>query len=245
MKKQYKIKTVRIEIEPTSVNQAKTWITEARNNGYNVIATYHKSAVLGSNDANELASAAYWWIQNYENLGADFTINLMNEWSNHNISANDYATAYNLAIRIVRQVYSGRIIIDIPGWGQETKTAADAVKGTYGTKINDTNIVLSTHIYPGGWNQGANRWLSTADLDELASAGRPCIVGEFGKDHGSGGANVSQLVNYAKTKGWTVLAWSWNGDGTGMNMVEPPWSSNSQASNFNLSSYFNVVYPLL
>jgi mannan endo-1,4-beta-mannosidase len=79
----------------------------------------------------------------------------------------------------------------------------------------------------------------------MASAGLPCIVGEFGKDNGSGGANVSQLVQYASTKGWTVLAWSWNGDGGSMNMVEPPWSSNAQASNFNLSSYFNVVYPLL
>jgi hypothetical protein len=70
----------------------------------------------------------------------------------------------------------------------------------------------------------------------LASAGLPCIVGEFGINNGGGGANVSQLVNYARTKGWTVLAWAWNGDGTGMDMVEPPWASNGQASNFNLSS---------
>lgn len=105
MKKQTKIKTVRIEIEPdVDINLAKTWITEAKNNGYNVIATYQKHTVLGTNDVNELTNAAYWWMQNYFALGGDFTINLMNEWGNHNISANDYAKAYNLAIRMVRQV---------------------------------------------------------------------------------------------------------------------------------------------
>uniref|UniRef100_A0A914E5P9 Glycoside hydrolase family 5 domain-containing protein n=1 Tax=Acrobeloides nanus TaxID=290746 RepID=A0A914E5P9_9BILA len=111
-------------------------------------------------------------------------------------------------IHYIKEVYSGRLIIDIPSWSQETKIAVDAVKGIHGSKINDTNIVLSTHIYPGAWNQGTNRWLSTADLDEMASAGLPCIVEEFGQDNSGGGAKVSALVNYASTKGWTVLAWA-------------------------------------
>uniref|UniRef100_A0A914DZA2 Glycoside hydrolase n=1 Tax=Acrobeloides nanus TaxID=290746 RepID=A0A914DZA2_9BILA len=243
MKEQTKIKTVRIEIEPDiDINLAKTWITEAKNNGYNVIATYHKHTVLGTNDVNELTNASYWWMQNYFALGGDFTINLMNEWGNHNISANDYAKAYNLAIRMV---YPGRLIIDIPGWGQETGTAADAVKGTFGTKINDTNIVMSTHIYPPACSQGCSRRLSTADLDELASAGLPCIVGEFGETGDQTRANVTEIVGYAKSKGWTTLAWTWNGDGRMMNMVDPAWIQNASATDFTLSSYFNIVYPLL
>lgn len=107
MKQQYKIKTLRIEIEPTSAGPAKDWIAQAHNNGYNVIATYHKSKVLGSNNASDLTDAAYWWMQNYASLGGDFTINLMNEWGNHNLTANEYAAAYNLAIRVVRQVKIG------------------------------------------------------------------------------------------------------------------------------------------
>lgn len=248
MKQQTKIKTVRIEIEPDKVSQAKTWIRDARNNGFAVIATYHKSSVLGSDAASELTAAANWWRSNYAALAASgsFTINLMNEWGSHSITANAYATAYNNAISIVRQVYSGSIIIDIPGYGQETRTAADAVKGTGGPKITDTKIILSTHIYPGAYNQGRNRSLVNADLDEMASAGRPCIVGEFGNDSGGyTGANWSGLVDYAKSKGWTVLAWCWNGDGGSMNMVTPAWKSNATATSFSLSSYFNVVYPKL
>jgi mannan endo-1,4-beta-mannosidase len=246
MKSYSKIKTVRIEIEPDKVTQAKSWIAAAKSNGYTVIATYHKSSVLGSDNASELTAAANWWKSNYNILGGGFIINLMNEWGSHNISSASYASAYNTAISIVRQVYGGQIIIDIPGWGQETATAACAVKGCSSgqTRINDTNIVLSAHIYPGAWNQGKGRYVNTSDVDDLASSGRPCMIGEFGNQGGSG-ADWSAIVDYARSKGWTVLGWSWNGDGGSMNMVSPSWASNGGATSFTTSSYFSVVYNKL
>jgi len=246
MKSYPKIKTVRIEIEPDKVTQAKSWISQAKSNGYTIIATYHKSSVLGSDNASELTAAANWWKANYNALGGGFIINLMNEWGSHNISPASYASAYNTAISIVRQVYGGQIIIDIPGWGQETATAACAVKGcsSGATRINDTNIVLSAHIYPGAWNQGKGRYVNTSDVDDLASSGRPCMIGEFGNQGGSG-ADWSAIVDYARSKGWTVLGWAWNGDGGGMNMVSPSWASNGGATSFTTSSYFSVVYNKL
>lgn len=244
MKQQTNIKTVRIEIEPGYESQAKNWIAQAKANGYAVIATYHKSSVLGSDDTTELTAAGNWWKANYTNLGGSFTINLMNEWGSHNISSNAYAAAYNTAIASVRQVYGGPIILDIPGYGQETATAAAAVKGTNGTKINDTNIILSVHVYPNGYNQAKNHNLQNADLDDLASAGRGCIIGEFGNSP-AGPVDWQGVVNYGKGKGWTVLGWCWNGDGGGMNMVSPSWASNGGASTFTLSSYFSQVYSLL
>jgi mannan endo-1,4-beta-mannosidase len=246
MKQNTKIKTVRIEIEPfVSITLAKSWIQQAKSNGFAVIATYHKASVLGSDNTSELTAAANWWKNNYATLNqaGSFTVNLMNEWGSHNITSNSYAAAYNTAIAIVRQVYNGAIIIDIPGWGQETRTAADAVKGTNGTKISDGNIILSTHIYPGAWNQGRNRVLINADLDEMASAGKPCMVGEFGT--GSGSANWSGLTSYAKSKGWTVLGWAWNGDGGSLNMVSPSWAASPGATSFSTNAYFTTIYNLL
>lgn len=136
MKQQTKIKTVRIEIEPDKVTQAKSWISQARSNGYAVIATYHKSAVLGSDKTSDLTDGANWWKTNYATLHASgsFTINLMNEWGSHNLTANAYASAYNTAISIVRQVYSGAIIIDIPGYGQETAPLFISCRLTWRTK---------------------------------------------------------------------------------------------------------------
>ena len=244
MKQQSRIRTVRIEIEPDKVSQAKNWISQAKANGYAVIATYHKSSVLGSNNTGELTAAANWWKANYGALGGGFTVNLINEWGGHDLSADAYARAYNSAIATVRQVYGGPIIIDCPGYGQETATTAAAVKGYNSTRINDTNIILSVHVYPNGYNQGKNHYLQNADLDDLASAGRPCLIGEFGYAP-SGPVNWQGVVNYAKGKGWTVLGWAWNGDGGGMNMVNPSWASNAGATSFTLSSYFSQVYNLL
>lgn len=247
MKQQTKIKTVRLEIEPDKVTQAKTWISQAKSNGYTVIATYHKSSVLGSDNTAELTAAANWWKANYANLASSgsFTVNLMNEWGSHNLSANGFASAYNNAISIVRQVYSGPIIIDISGWGQETAIAAAAAKGLNGgTKISDGNYILSAHVYPGAYNQAKGRYMNTSDIDDLASAGKPCMLGEFGNQGGSG-ADWSGIVDYAKSKGWTILGWAWNGDGNSMNMVNPSWASNGSASSFTLSSYFSVVYNKL
>lgn len=244
MKQQVKIKTVRIEIEPDKVSQARNWIDQAKANGYAVIATYHKASVLGSDNVAELTAAANWWKANYGALGGGFTINLMNEWGSHNLSANSFAVAYNSAISTVRQVYGGPIIIDCSGYGQETAVAASAVKGFNSTRLTDTNIILSVHIYPNGFNQALNHNLQRSDLDDLASAGRPCLIGEFGNTP-AGPVFWQDLVSYGKGKGWTVLGWAWNGDGTGMNMVSPAWSSNGAATSFTLSSYFSQVYDLL
>jgi mannan endo-1,4-beta-mannosidase len=241
------IRSVRIEIEPTvPISLAASWIQQARNAGYKVIATYHKYTVLGSDLATDLNDAANWWKTNYSTLAAagSFTINLMNEWGSHNLSPNAYATDYNNAISIVRQVYKGWIILDCPGYGQETSVAAAAVTGANGTAISDTGIILSAHVYPNGYNQAKNHTFQRSDLDDLAAAGRPCIVGEFGNSP-AGNVDWAGMVTYARSKDWAVLGWSWNGDGGSMNMVSPAWDMTANASSYTPSTYFNTIYTLL
>ncbi len=246
MKTQTKIKTIRLEIDPSAygftINQAKTWISNIKAQGYALICTYHNFG--GSDSQADLNTAANWWKTNYSNLASagSFTVNLCNEWGSHNITAATYASYYNGAISIVRQVYSGTIIIDIPGWGQETLTAYQAIK-TASTKITDGNIALSTHIYPGNWNQGRNHVFQQSDLDDLANTGKPIIIGEFGS--GTGSCDWAGCTDYGKGKGWTALAWAWNGDGNSLNMVSPSWASNPTATSFTTNSYFTTVYAHL
>lgn len=244
---QNKIRCVRIEIEPGKEAQAKSWIAQAKSNGFNVIGTYHKSSVLGSDSSYELSQAASWWKNNYSNITSNgfIYLNLMNEWGSHNISPSNYASAYNSAISTIRGFYKSRIIIDIPGWGQETSTAAAAIKGYNSTKINDTYIVPSIHAYPGAWNQGKNAWLAKSDVDDLGSAGRGVLIGEFGSGGSSGSSDWAGITSYARAKGYDVLGWAWNGDGGWMNMVEPSWASSPGATNFWTGSYFWTVYNQL
>jgi mannan endo-1,4-beta-mannosidase len=231
-----KIKTLRIEIEPTSVTQGHEWIRQAVSHGYNVIATYHKSAVLGSDDASEVSLAGDWWVENYPYLSSAgaFTINMMNEWGSHAQTASSYSSAYNTAITKVRSVYDGYIVLDIHGWGQETRTAAQA-----SPLIQDSKVILSAHVYPNGWNEGAGHSVEAADMDELQSTGRPCIVGEFGT-LGEGPVDVKGVVSHALDINFcSAVGWAWNGDGgLDMNMVSPYWYQDATADVYEETAYF-------
>lgn len=260
-----RIKTIRIEIEPyIPISQVNTWIPQTKTAGYQIIATYHKSGVLGTDNASELDEAANWWVTNYKEIkkaagSAQLVINLMNEWGSHNITATAYATAYNSAIKKVRGAkdynniaYSGPIIIDCPGWGQETVTTVNAVKGigtTNGVKITDTNIILSLHAYPQAWNQSAGHSLNASDVDYLKSSGRAIMIGEFGYQ-GSGSCDVTAVVNRANSLGYPVLGWCWNGGGTGddMNMMSPAWKVSAwpyPRTSIGASSYWSTIYNML
>jgi hypothetical protein len=244
MKNHPYIKTIRIELDPwrnSTISDFVRWISEANDNGYDVIATYHYADSLGSNNPNLLLAAANWWVENWDTLSSagSFIVNLINEWGNHSITSQQYAAAYNQAIDTVRQVYDGPIICDIPGWGQETHTAADA-----STSIIDDDIIFSVHIYPGAWNSRTGTYMVNSDLDHLENSGRPCMVGEFGSKT-SGDADWSALVDHARGKGWSVIGWCWNGDGGGMNMISPYWGSNCNATSYTKSAYFDTIYDKL
>lgn len=243
MLKYNQIKSVRIEIEPDKVEQGWEWIYQAHANGYDIIATYHKCSVLGSDDPLELLEGANWWMKNYAYLqsAGDFTINCMNEWGSHEQTATSFSDAYNNAIATIRQVYPAdkNLIVDIPGWGQEVNTAASA-----SPLLKDPHIIFSAHVYPQSWNSVANRFVQPSDMDTLAATGRTCIVGEFGTV-GDGLVDVSAVITHAKDLGFAVLAWAWNGDGGEMNMVTPAWYDQPTADSYKESEYFPSVFTLL
>ena len=223
------IEAVRIEIEPNRALQSRTWIREAQDNNYQVIATFHDSKKLGSNKIEDLREAAKWWRNNYKILSSNspFIINIMNEWGDHSITPLEYATAYNEIIPIIREVYDGPLIVDVPGFGQATKIAADAF-----ALFEDDQLIFSVHIYAGAFNVEKNRWLNESDLSYLAETGATCMVGEF-CDAGRGGADWCSLVDYCYQNDWPLFGWAWNGDGGIMNMIEPHWRDQPFAASFN------------
>lgn len=250
------ISTVRIEIEPPSWGEAhndltlsdvRRWIDEANANGYQVVATCHHWPNNGSGDTQDLQDAANWWANNYATLAqnSDFIINVHNEWGSHDTTRSTFASAYNNAISTIRSntSYTGPLVIDIPGYGQEYQVAADAAGD-----INDSNVILSGHIYPSAWNSDKGRWVNTSDLDYLDNnaGGYPCIIGEFGSNM-DGQADWSGLVDHAKSLGWPVLGWAWNGDGSSdpMNMTGPYWGDDCSATSYSKTSYFDTVYNKL
>ena len=114
-------------------------------NGFQVIATCPRSGAgyrqcRRTNRRRRLVGQELSRLQQ----AGSFTINLMDEWGSHAISADAFAAAYNQAIAKVRSVYGGSIVIDLPGFGQEAHTAAQAVRGQADTNDFDSAIILST-----------------------------------------------------------------------------------------------------
>jgi mannan endo-1,4-beta-mannosidase len=248
--KNKKIGTVRIELEThaqANVEDFGRWLREARDNNLTVLATYHRCDLLGSNNATELLNAAKWWQSNYHTLvklaGGPFFINLMNEWGDHSISADSYAAAYNSALAVVRRFYHDPVIVDIPGWGQEFYTAAQA-----SPLILDQNIVFSAHVYGTAWDSQSGA-PTTINLDVLQATRRPCVIGEFGDGSSTTSTDWRSLVSYAyRSLQWPVLGWAWNGDGGSMNMLSPPWTESIACQSniiYEKSSYFDTIYELL
>lgn len=235
------IEAVRIEIEPYREHEAIRWIREAHENGYQVIATYHKSAVLGSDQKEELLLAAEWWIDNYDIYASTgpVLINVMNEWGSHNISPEEYAEAYNESIELIRTVYDGSLIVDVPGWGQATKIAADAFH-----LFEDQDVIFSLHIYTSAFNIEAKRWLTIDDLTYLDATGADCIVGEF-CDTPTGGADWCSIIDHCYENGWPLFGWAWNGDGRAMNMVEPSWRDDPAAETYRPTAFLKKIMDKL
>ncbi|GGA81168.1 cellulase family glycosylhydrolase [Puia dinghuensis] len=249
MKAYPKIRTVRIEIEPGQEKNGRRWIAEAKAHGYTVIATYHKHKAIMSDDPTELIAAGEWWKSHYLTLGGGgFFVNLMNEWGSHSIGVSAFAAAYNQAIALVREIYSGPIIIDCPGGGQGTTLLAAAVEGRDGMGITDSNIILSAHFYPHGYNGVKKKRSQIDDLDDLENTGKPCIIGEFGDDPAiQGETNWSAIIDYARSKGWPVLGWAWNGDGGKMNMISPQFQPFDAVATkqYHISNHFVTIYNRL
>jgi mannan endo-1,4-beta-mannosidase len=240
MKTYPKIKAVRIEINPetgdgaaTQVNNAARLIKEAHTNGYQVIATYHPNRLGDASTNADIQNAGRFWRAYYDNLSsngtAPFIINLINEWGSHDITPQDFAREVNAALADVYAApvdvrdggtgkYNKQVVIDAPGYGQETYTLKQAVpliNAAYRGKL-----ILSAHIYPACYVKkrpdGSQGWMYNNDLAIMGQAGLPCILGEYGSySKGGGGANWSAMVDYARSKSWPIFAWAWCGDGTG------------------------------
>jgi len=247
------IKTVRIEIEPPSggetsadLSDIRRWIDEANNNGYQVIATYHHWPNNGSGDPLDLQDAADWWVENYNYLSqnSSFIINLHNEWGTHSVSASEYGNAYDSALNRLRDsAYDGTVICDVPGYGQEPQIAADSVD-----YISDNDIAFSVHVYAKAWNEYSGEPLKESHLDYLdTNQPHPCLIGEFGPLGPDDRTDWSAVVDHAKSLGWPVLGWAWNGDGESdpMNMTSPFWGDDCSATSYSKTSYFDTVYNKL
>ncbi|MCU0431639.1 MAG: Ig-like domain-containing protein [Cytophagaceae bacterium] len=210
--------------------------------------------VTGNNSPSELNRMAQFWASKASYLTRPeiaryILINIANEWSDWNMGANATGTlsrdtwknAWITAVRTVRNAgIRTTLVVDAPAYGQDNRGQAML---WYARDVQaadpERNCLFSVHMYCE-WSVTGNSSV-TSLLPAIRNSGIPIIVGEFGFQHSESGGtcdiNETQIINTANANGIGWLAWSWKGNGGGVEYLDLSfdWAGN------NLTSWGNTV----
>jgi hypothetical protein len=164
-------------------------------------------------------------------------INIANEWSGAN---NIYGPAYTDAINVFRSAgIRHTLVLDSNGFGQNANTVLNQGQ----TLLNadpQHNLLFSVHMY----EQFRNAQTIRDTLQRAADAKLPFIVGEFGFQHGTDNQGKPIAIPYdvllseSVRLGYGYLAWSWTGNGDGVEYLDLTARSGSASE---LSAWGNGV----
>jgi hypothetical protein len=148
-------------------------------------------------------------------------INIANEWSGAN---NIYVQAYTDAINVFRSAgIRHTLVLDSNGFGQNANTVLSQGQALLAADPQH-NLLFSVHMY----EQFRNAQTIRDTLQRAATAQVPFIVGEFGFQHGSDNQNQGNpypipydvLLEESERLGFGYLAWSWTGNGGGVEYLD-------------------------
>jgi len=197
-----------------SSSRLNDFLTKCDNLGLKAIVELHDAT--GGSTTSSLDTCVSYWTQSsilsimYNHPKA--WLNIANEWGPANSTV--WRDGYKNAISKIRTAgYTGTIVIDSGGWGQDSSDILNYANDVYNSNTNK-NVIFSIHMY-GSWN-------SNSDIDSFLSncknKGIPIIVGEFGYNYNNGNNNlgckvdVAHLISYCKQNKIGFIAWSWSGN---------------------------------
>jgi mannan endo-1,4-beta-mannosidase len=146
-------------------------------------------------------------------------LNIANEfmgtWNRHADWYNAYYNAIgNLRARGIPHV----LMLDAAGWGQELTSLTDSTYGAAKLLQNrDPNLIFSMHLYD---TAAPNATAVNNVFNSLS--GIPWVVGEFGYQHGNPAQPVDEdtIMSRAQAGGVGYIAWSWKGNGNGVEYLD-------------------------
>ncbi len=184
-----------------------------------MIAVLEVHDATGSDSVEDLNKAVDYWIRikqaliGYEQY---VIINIANEWYGGS-NSRDWADAYIAAIPKLREAgLSHTILIDSGGWGQYAKSVHDS-----GTEVFQAdpikNTMFAIHMYG---TAGKNEDTIQNNIDGVRALDLCVTIGEFGYRHSDGDVEEAFLMSYCEEIGVGYLAWSWKGNGGGVEYLD-------------------------
>jgi len=218
---------VRLVWETTATNTQLLRDSVERSLQLRMVPMIEMHDVTGGTTADGLVSMARYYTEteavkqillDYED---SLLINIANEWSGAN---GIYVQAYTEAINVFRSAgIRHTLVIDSNGFGQNANTVLNQGQALL-TADPQHNLLFSVHMY----EQFRNAQTIRDTLQRAATAQVPFIVGEFGFQHGSDNQNQGNpyaipydvLLEESERLGFGYLAWSWTGNGGGVEYLD-------------------------
>ncbi|MGN0660156.1 MAG: glycoside hydrolase family 5 protein [Oscillospiraceae bacterium] len=173
----------------------------------------------GSDREEDVLRAAEYWVKNKEALignEAYVIVNIANEWYG-SWGAQGWAEGYKKAIKVIRDAgIKNTLMVDSAGWGQfprsierngEEVFAADPLK----------NTMFSIHMYE---SSGGSEAVVKRNMDSVLDKGLCLCIGEFGYMHKDRDVAEEAVMSYCVEKGVGYIAWSWMGNGGGVEYLD-------------------------
>lgn len=193
--------------------------------------------VTGNNSPENLNNMAKFWASKADfitkpEIAKYILVNIANEWGDWHMSATPtgavsrvtWRDAYVTAVKTIRDAgIKTTIVVDAGGYGQDNK-AQTLLSYAKDVQASDPyhNCLFSIHMYCE-WSVNGNSTITT-HLPAVKNAGIPVIVGEFGYQHseGTGTCDIDEvaIINTANANGIGWLAWSWKGNGGGVEYLD-------------------------
>jgi mannan endo-1,4-beta-mannosidase len=197
-----------------SASRLNDYLTKCDTLGIKPIVELHDAT--GGTTTSSLDTCINYWVRS-DILSVMYNhpkawLNIANEWGPANSTV--WRDGYKNAISKIRTAgYTGTIVIDSGGWGQDSSDILNYATDVYNSNTNK-NVIFSVHMY-GSWNNNSD---IDSFLSSCKSKGIPIIVGEFGYNYNNGNNNlgckvdVAHLISYCKQNKIGFLAWSWTGN---------------------------------
>lgn len=207
---------------------------------YKLVAIVEVHDGTGHDEESRLVDAANYWIDVKDALkGHEDTVilNIANEWYG-TWSSEGWANGYKKVIPMLRNAgIKNTLMVDCAGYGQYPKSVHEKGKEVFNAD-RDRNTIFSIHFYEyaGGTPDSVK-----SNLDGVINQGLPVCVGEFGYKHTNGDVAEETIINYCKQKGIGYLAWSWYGNGGGVEFLDLV----SDVNGNNLTEWGNIFFNKL
>lgn len=137
-------------------------------------------------------------------------VGIANEWN-----GTQWTTAYNQAVDYLRgEGINHTLVVTANDWGQGCQTILDEGAAVLANDP-ENNILFDVHIYNYltlGSEHGGTATIVQNCLDQIASAGLPLLVGEFGQEHGGTPVEWQTIVQRANANAQGMTPWLWFGD---------------------------------